>query len=302
MKHTATKHPSQPNRPRHRSRHEKLPAQKLLSVPGHAPIARGLLPGMKAAPITVVCFKWRRTAKGFQLPSVCEYTPAHVQRLKTMVARHLHIPHRFVCITDDAAGLDDVETVPLWDKCRQRGGCYNRLYVFSGDMKRLLGPRVLCIDLDCVIVNDITPLALRTEPFVINSYKSSFDVAACENQCYNGGLILMDTGSMTHLWDDFVPSIHPQMLRQLPYVVGSDQAWIRFKLGKGRPTFTESDGVYEILQVARNESLPANARIVFFAGPRDPSLHQCPWVQEHYLAIPLPEASEEPSAFHDPRM
>lgn len=55
--------------------------------------------------LTFVCFKWRPVRTGFQLPSVCQYTAKHVNVLARMFARHLSVPHRVVCITDQTKGF-----------------------------------------------------------------------------------------------------------------------------------------------------------------------------------------------------
>ena len=45
--------------------------------------------------ISVICWKWGKL-----------FSPVYVNRLRSMLARHLHIPHRLYCITDDRRGLD----------------------------------------------------------------------------------------------------------------------------------------------------------------------------------------------------
>jgi hypothetical protein len=229
------------------------------------------------ARLKVVCFKWKRNKTGFMLPHVCDYGPEHVRILKAMVERHLRIPHDFICITDDQSGLDHIETIPLWDKCRDLGGCYNRLYAFSQDMQDIIGGRFVMIDLDCVIVKDITSLFEGFEDFKINAYSH-----ADRDQHYNGGMVLMDPGARRHVWDQFDPKTSPAELEKLDYVIGSDQAWIRHILGKGESRFTEDEGVYNFIKL-KHGSLPGNARMVFFAGKRDPS--QCKhidWVRDNW--------------------
>ena len=44
---------------------------------------------------TILCMKWGK-----------KYGPEYVNRLHSMVSRHLTIPHRFVCLTDDKTGLN----------------------------------------------------------------------------------------------------------------------------------------------------------------------------------------------------
>ncbi|MFM8903690.1 MAG: glycosyltransferase, partial [Verrucomicrobiota bacterium] len=52
---------------------------------------------------TILCMKWGT-----------KYGPEYVNRLRSMVRRHLRMPHRFVCLTDSSAGLDpDIECFPI---------------------------------------------------------------------------------------------------------------------------------------------------------------------------------------------
>ena len=53
--------------------------------------------------VNVVCMKWGTV-----------YGPHYVDRLYRGIARHLHRPFRFVCLTDDPAGIDEeIECMPL---------------------------------------------------------------------------------------------------------------------------------------------------------------------------------------------
>ena len=52
---------------------------------------------------TILCMKWGT-----------KYGPEYVNRLHSMVRRHLTIPHRFVCLTDNRDGLHaEIETFPI---------------------------------------------------------------------------------------------------------------------------------------------------------------------------------------------
>lgn len=207
------------------------------------------------------------------------YGPKHVNILRNMLARHVQMDHRLVCVTDDASGLDPrIEVVPLWDKCRNLGGCYNRLWVFSEEAGELFGPRFCCIDLDCVIVGDCTKLFSRPDPFIINSYNPIN--SRSPNQRYNGSLILMEAGARASVWDQFNPQSSPDEAQSNPDTVGSDQAWIRHHLGPHESRFTNADGIYEARQTHLEP--PKNAKIIFFSGPRDPSKLKLPWVVKNW--------------------
>lgn len=231
--------------------------------------------------LTFVCFKWKKSRKGYSLPAVInEYTAEHVNTLKKMIAQYYKKRHKFICVTDEPAGIK-ATTLPLWDKCRDLGGCFNRLYTFSPDMQPLLGNRFVCIDLDCVIVGDITPLFDWDDDFIMNSYNPTNGTSP--DQHYNGGLYMMNAGARRQVWDSFIADPHEarRTIQNSPELcIGSDQAWIRLSLGKGEARWGNNDGIYEARQVRAN--LPANARVVFFAGARDPSQRSYRWVIDHW--------------------
>ena len=194
--------------------------------------------------ITIVCWKWKKQKQGFQLPSLIPYTAHHVNVLKRMLERHCRIPFRLVCLTDDPRGIE-CETLPVPTRYAELGGCYRRLWMFSDEAKSL-GERIASIDLDCVIVKDCTDIFNRSEDFIINAYNPCH--AGERDQHYNGGLMLFNTGSRPELWNGFDPVETPLMLeenRKQNVCIGSDQAWIRMKLGKGEARYTNADGVYE---------------------------------------------------------
>ena len=92
------------------------------------------------------------------------YGPEYVNILFDMVRRNLRAgyPGRFVCLTDDPAGLDDgIEILPLPKDLETWWG---KLYMF----KRGLfpdGDRVVFMDLDTLIIGDLEPLMNYAGPF-----------------------------------------------------------------------------------------------------------------------------------------
>jgi len=103
--------------------------------------------------VTIACWIWD---EGFR-----SYLPSHVNTLQCMIARHMSIPHRFVCISDTAAGfsnaVDVIKTPPEaveLGKLRTPEGirfpsCYRRLWMFS-EAAKILGDRVLLIDVELI--------------------------------------------------------------------------------------------------------------------------------------------------------
>lgn len=227
--------------------------------------------------ISVVTFKWH--TPGYR----AKFTAAHVNTLRRMVRRHYKSPHRFICITDDPAGLDGgIEVVPLWDDYASvpnptgggRPSCYRRLKLFDPAMAEVIGPRFVMLDLDCVICGDLGPIFDRPEQAV-------FWKSPSNEWPYNGAMMMMDTGSRPQVWNDFDPAKSPAETQAAGYR-GSDQAWISYKLGWGESVWTERDGVHYYGAMRNRRSLPAGARIVFTTGGTAPWTLRWPWVKQHY--------------------
>jgi hypothetical protein len=236
--------------------------------------------------LSIVCFKWHNAGVGVQLPSqrrIAGYTPEHVNRLFSMISRNIDIPFRPVCITDDPRGINDnIRCIPLWDKCRYLGGCFNRLYMFSDDMKYFIGRRFAAIDMDCVITGNVTPIFSRTEDFIMNSYQGGSSPNAKPEQLYNGALVVMDAGARREVWDSFDFDDSPEIIKDRHDRVGTDQAWIREVLGGNEARLGQEDGIYEH-RLIQGTAPPPDARIVFFAGARDPSIAKQKWVKDLWV-------------------
>ena len=237
---------------------------------------------MKA--LTVVCWKWQ-TAAGYR--SV--FGAKAVNVLRRMVARHYARPHRFICVTNDAEGLDpEVIVIPdredFKDVPSPHGGrnpsCYRRLRLFSREAGEDFGPRFVSLDLDCVIVRDMTPVWDRPEDFVIWGDTNP-------KTLYNGSMILLRAGARPKVWEKFDPSSSPKLAHSSGNF-GSDQAWISYCLGKGEAKWTRADGVYSYRNEIQRRGgvLPPDARIVMFHGihdPWSPEAQRLPWVRQHWI-------------------
>lgn len=236
--------------------------------------------------ITVVTWKWRAP---WRFRST--YAPDTVHTLRAMVARHYPAPHRFVCITDDAAGLDGIDTLPIfrdWIDIPPPEGhnwpsCYVRLHAFAPEFGALIGAdRYVSLDLDTVITGDLTPIFDRPEPFVIWD-----ETDWPRTQFYNASIWLHTPGTYSDIYTRFDPRRSPRQAF-LAGGRGGDQAWISYVLGPGHPVFSAAaDGVISYRRHVQpgGGALPAGARVVNFHGvvdPWSPSAQALPWVKEHY--------------------
>lgn len=115
--------------------------------------------------VNVLCIKWGK-----------KYGPEYVNKLHSMVGRHLHRPFRFVCLTDDAEGINEsieVKSIPNigFDEFDQRkpwslGHGWLKLTGFAKSLHDLEGV-TLFLDLDIVIVDDLDPFFDFPGEFVV---------------------------------------------------------------------------------------------------------------------------------------
>jgi hypothetical protein len=230
-------------------------------------------------PLSVVCFKWYDPA--FEKNAHYVYTARHVNILRRMLARHLAAPHELVCVTDDAAGIDPaVRIVALPPAVAGFGPYYPKLYAFHPDAATLFGPRIVLIDLDCVIVRPLDALLDRPEPFVAwETARPTPDRLAR----FNTSLVLMDGGRFAEVWRRFDPAASPAESDAAGFERG-DQGWVSYALGNAGASWPKTGGGIESFTPLGGR-LPASARIVFFNGRSCPDMAKCQavaWVREHW--------------------
>lgn len=238
--------------------------------------------------LTVVAWKWG-----------AKFHPTYVHRLKGMLAKHLHVPHEVVCVTDDPTGLDGIRTVPIPTTHADTPRCRRRMWQYSREFgAQVGGGRLFCLDLDLVFVDDITRLVERTEPVVC----AWIDYASV----YSGSMVLMDVGALHGLWEAYQRDPDGYPVKAWPRGIGSDQAMLNYYLrqdphaiGKPKPIgrWTRADGIvtyfgegyerFEHLGVGPNRPvLPPRARVVVLGSDDKHILEQAafPWVAEHWVA------------------
>ena len=239
--------------------------------------------------LTIVLWLWR------DLTCRTQYTPEHVNICARMIDRHLALPHRFIVFTDNVDANFDSNIKPhqLWDDYHllknpawrvQFPQCYVRLKAFSRDdeMREILGPRFVSVDLDCVVVGDLDPLFSRDEDFLI--YRHPVQQTKDRLQPYNGSLWMMNTGARAQVWENFKGAESLKQFVNRPdkeHFLQTDQGWICAVLGTKEPGWGMEDGVYMWSYLHHKVmKLPADARIVFFNGAWKPEDYF--WIKENY--------------------
>jgi hypothetical protein len=236
--------------------------------------------------VSIVTWLWNGTGLGDR-----PYAPEHVNTLRRAVARHMSLPHRFVCVADSAEGFDpDVEVFITPPEARAIGNlrtpeggrfpsCYRRLWNFSEGAKAL-GDRLLCIDIDLVPTADWAPLFDRSEDFV--GWRPYRDWGS--KLRFGGGIYLIRAGSRTTVWSEFSGPDSMNQARRAGFR-GSDQAWISYRLAHREPYYGRDAGIYSIRDLkGGTPALPPDARLVQFNGPSKcwDSKWDTTWVREHW--------------------
>lgn len=205
--------------------------------------------------LTVVTWLW----KGWRPV----YDASHVIAVRNMLAEHLRIPHRVVCVTNEH--VPGIECWPSWSA--PVGGsdilgqpdCFQRLKLFA------MEGEWLSIDLDCVILSDITALIERVRG---QDFATMEGGTVCD---YNGSMWYVNGNRRADVWSDLSPALvrlakakrSPQGQRP----TGSDQVIMAYKL-PGAPMWGVADGCYHYTHVKRADMV--NPTIVFFAGRTKP--------------------------------
>ncbi|HEX5737341.1 MAG TPA: glycosyltransferase [Hydrogenophaga sp.] len=153
--------------------------------------------------VNVLCIKWGK-----------KYGPEYVNKLHNMVGRNLKRPFRFVCLTDDAAGIDpriEVKPIPAigFDEFDQRkpwtfGHGWLKLTSFANPLYDLQG-RTLFLDLDIVILDSLDPFFDQKGEFiVIKEWDKSDGTGNTSAYIYTIGA---HTDALDHLKNNYPASI-----------------------------------------------------------------------------------------------
>lgn len=228
--------------------------------------------------LSVVCWKWGT-----------KFEASHVNVLRSMLDRHLHLDHRLHCFTNEPEGIDgDVVIHPITEFL-DTPRCRRRMYQYGAHMHDLVGPRMLALDLDVVLTGDVTPLFDCSDKQLVLWWVTYADV-------FSGSVQLLDTGLLHGLYELY--KAHPEALPKdaAPRGVGSDQAMLNFYLNECEPleyfALDERDGIftffgkgYEHLAYLgvspSSERLPEGCRMVVL-GSDDLEYLSMPILAEHY--------------------
>lgn len=234
------------------------------------------------------------------------YEAEHANRLYRQLERHCAGRFSLVCISDDTHGFDPgievINTPPaalaLADLRTPEKpnfpSCYRRLWMFS-DEARMLGERVMLIDVDLVFTADPAPLFEPQNDFVGWRPLRTWGL---ENR-FGGGVYLLNTGTRTSVWTDFHGHESINLARKSG-LRGSDQAWLSYCLAGKEVSWPQRSGIYSVRDLTERSrltarkppskrleplGLPSDAIMVHFNGPDKPWSRQTQqrhrWLEAH---------------------
>lgn len=156
------------------------------------------------------------------------YSADYVRRLKRMVARYLQRPHRFVCLTDQPEALPDIETIRI-DSMRgvvpdNGAGYWAKVRLFDPAIG--FEGRVLFLDLDVLVISDLSPIVDFPAPFAITEDALVQERAHLDRDRYNRKLVRRFNSSVMvwygglyrDLWECWTPDVAQRL--------STDQDWI----------------------------------------------------------------------------
>ena len=242
--------------------------------------------------VNVVCMKWGTL-----------YGPHYVNRLANMVRARLARPHRFLCFTDDAEGVDPrIETAPLppIDLAPEHAmKPWRKIGLFNERLADLEGT-TLFLDLDIVIVGGLGPF-FDYEPgafCIIRNWTRP------ENGIGNSSVYRFEVGADSYVLERFRSEPHRRWIdeyRNSQTFLSRSVRDLRFWPAEWCVSFKKHCVPKGPRRLFETPSVPEGARIVVFHGLPNPDdalagrwpeadwwkrpfkrLRPAPWIAEHW--------------------
>lgn len=141
------------------------------------------------------------------------YTVDYVNKMESMLKRHLDIPFTFHCLTEDPEGLN--KSIQVIKPPEVLHGWWNKLYLFSDLMPK---GYLLYLDLDQVILGNITEIVQECLGHPFSCYSDHIE---WQGEKLGTAFMVFKARSYTSVFDLFYPQ--RDELKDFP---GGDQVWI----------------------------------------------------------------------------
>lgn len=201
------------------------------------------------------------------------YTPIWVMRLQRMVAKHLTLPHRFVCLSNMSFVADGVEVHDLHH--HDWLGWWSKIELFGPAFDN--AKRVLYFDLDVLITGSIDELALNDEPLIFTPPHPALtgepkrDTSRVK-YVYQTSCMAWSPPEGRRIFDDFSAKESKRL--------ASDQDWIA-EVEPDRPTFPVE--WFKKLRQCYDGPPPGVKVILMMPEKNNAAAKLYPWVKEVWM-------------------
>lgn len=229
--------------------------------------------------INIVCLKWGK-----------KYGAEYVNNLYAGVKRNTTLDFKFHCFTDDSVGINEnviIHALPytdieIW---------WNKLYLFSDEIRIPKGEPIFYIDLDTLITSNIDDLLsvnvdkiVMLQDFLVGLAQSCSTIAS--------GLMAWKHGDYAYVWDEFIKDTAAAIASVYPH---GDQGWVEKCITDYKLWQEEYPHRVVSFKVHCQDGLPSDAGIVCYHGrPSIPESVTCnekiwkfnvkpqPWVLDYW--------------------
>jgi len=171
------------------------------------------------------------------------YGREYVERLRNMVNRHLTVPYRFVCLTDDQHPIKDVETI-YQPNAGYKKGWWHKVHMFDPSLP--IRGRILYFDLDIVIHKNIDKLTASAgnQFYGIQDFNRKFYPSW---QHLNSSVMSWEHGTQNKIWEEYRKDINSAQKLQ------GDQDWI-WKIARNQIKFWPVEWIQSYKWEVRSKS------------------------------------------------
>lgn len=200
------------------------------------------------------------------------FTPDYVLKLRSMASRALP-EHRFVCLTDQPGSLPGIETIGVAPP-RDMYAWWAKVELFNPAHDALQQGRILYLDLDVLIVDDLSPVVNYSPGFAIvpdgaPNFVGKGDLKVVKQ--FNSSVMSWEGGMYNDLYLDWRPDVARRLW--------GDQDWI----GERLPNATKMPlswfpRLSQVMQRRRVDARVNDAKVILCKKPKNAdAAKQWPW-------------------------
>jgi hypothetical protein len=202
------------------------------------------------------------------------FTPDYVFKLKSMVARHLSRPHRFVCLTDHPESLLGVETIAI-PTPRGHFAWWSKLELFNPKHEALRSGRILYLDLDVLVIDALEPIVdyacgISFVPDDAPNFKGKGEMKVVKR--FNSSVMCWEAdASLDRIYQDWTPDVAKRLW--------GDQDW----LGEQLPNASKMPlhwfpRLSQVTTKGKVDSAIKNGKVILCKKPKNAeAARQWPW-------------------------